>query len=122
MISTSTYCPGQRLRSSLAKAALAVIVPEAMSTVESTKLSLPSVAVRAAFGTRAVTGTGFEAASAPCKIGNSLSGRAKETRRGFIWVMVRRPVPLLLALALTRLPGVTCTVPMRPSIGAVMRV
>ena len=103
----------------MANSALAVMVPELMSTAESMKVRRPSARASVAPLVKTRTAAGGSPSSAWRSWSRSRSGRVKVTRIGFIWVMVTSAV---VSLARTRLPGVTGMAPSRPLIGAVMTV
>ena len=81
---TFTYCPGHSFRSALGTVARAVMVPDAVSTVEFTKSSVPEPIGFASPSLVSVTVIEPGFASACCKRLRSASGRLKETRNGSI--------------------------------------
>ena len=98
------------------------IVPDAVSTLESTKSSVPLPIGVGSPSLVSVTAPCCGFASALCSSARLLSGRLKLTCSGSIWVMVTSGVAVLLLplLTVTRSPMATLTAPSLPEIGAVM--
>ena len=114
----STNWPGHSRVSAFGNSPFTRIVPVCWSTWLSTKDSLPSAVSPRVPAMEAVTGK-VPVAIAARIAGRCLSGTLKATLIGRSWVSVTSG---LVSAARTMVPTFAFTVPVRPSIGAVMRV
>src|SRR5947208_1383237 len=114
-----TNCPGHNWRSVFGNVPLTLIVPVVGSTALSMKLMRPVDGLPLSVGAIALAGSVPCAAMKRLSAGSCPSGTEKETYTGVTLLIV---TIVWVSCARTRLPGWTCSKPVRPDIGALPRL